>query len=368
MAIQASELQGLIKEPSSDARAEVANKIASGFISGEFSANERNIAVEIFRLLANDAEIRVRRILGDRLAASMGVPHDVIIKLSQDVNEVALPVLEKSFVLTEADLIGIANKSQDVLVMSAIARREMVSQELSQTLINKSNAKVAEVLLKNKNANISEKGFDDIFQFCADDTGVLEVMAYRNSLPLHIAEKLFVAVSEEVKAILTKQYNISLQAADDSANYARELATLGLIDQSMGNMDLESLVDHLNKNGRLSFSIVMRSLCLGNLRFFEHALSKLSNVPLINARILVLDQGIGFESLYTKSGLPLELLPAVRYLLQIALEETKAGLYQRNDFRKRLLTKLVKDKEATQIEYMDYIVTVIQNNGVASRY
>ena len=365
MAIQASELQKLIKEPSGEARAEVADKIAAGFVSGEFSTNERNIAVEIFRLLANDAETKVRRILGNKLASSMGIPHDVILKLAQDINEVALPVLEKSFVLTEVDLIGIATNSEDVLVMSAIAKRDTVSQELSQALIDKSNTAVAEVLLKNKNANISEKGLNDIFQFCGDYVEVLEVMAHRNSLPFYIVEKLFVAVSEEVKTILTKQYNISLQVADESANYARELATLGLIDQSMGNMDLESLVDHLNKNGRLSFSIVMRSLCLGNLRFFEHALSKLSNVPLINAKILVLDQGFGFESLYNKSGLPEELLPAVSYLLRIALEETKAGLYQCSDFRKRLLEKLVKDKEASQIKYMDYIVTIIQNNSVA---
>jgi hypothetical protein len=92
-------------------------------------------------------------------------------------------------------------------------------------------------------------------------------------------------------------------------------------------------------------------------------MAKLADVPVVNTRLLILDQGgTGFESLYKTSCLPMELFPATHYLLKITLEETNFGRYQRNDFKQRLANRLMQDKRAQKIEYMDYLVTLIRNN------
>ncbi|HEU5048263.1 MAG TPA: DUF2336 domain-containing protein [Rickettsiales bacterium] len=364
MRIQPSDLQKLTADPSADVRVDVTEKIASGFKNGEFTISEKKIATEIFRLLVNDIEKRVRIALSKQLADSMDAPHDVVLKLANDVKEVALPVLQHSFVLTEGDLIDITHHSQDTEVMSAIARRDIVSRELSAALLKKSDMTVVETLLSNKNASIDDRGLNEIYTGYSSNISMLELMAKRGGIPATLAEKLFVVVSDEVKKILTRQYNISFQVASDSAQYARELATLGLIDDSMQKMEMEDLVSHLDKNGRLSFSLIIRSLCLGNIRFFEYAMAKLAGISNMNARILILDRENGFEKLYEKTGLPPEMFKAIRYLLTIALEETALGRYHRNDFRQRLASRISKDSNATKIEYMDYIVLLIQNNMV----
>lgn len=364
--IEASDVKRLANEPSSEARIDIAEKIAVEFKKGDFSDKEKKIAIEIFRILVGDVEKKVRQVLSTHLSGSMDAPHDVILKLANDIKEISLPVLEHSYVLTESDLVEITEKSYDQEVMSAIARRDMVSRELSTALLKKSNLAIIETLLKNKNASIDDNGFQRIYDECQDNTSMLELMAKNGGVPLSLAEKLFVVVSDEVKKILVKKYNISFDVANDSARYVRELATLGLIDNAMVGMEVEALISHLHKNNRLTLSLLIRSLCFGNLSFFEHAIAKLADVPVLNGRILVLDGDNGFEALYKKSGLPQEMFMAIKYLLKVVLDETAMGRYNRNDFKYRLASRILKDKMASSIEYMDYIILIIKGNMVES--
>lgn len=362
--IEASDVKRLANEPSSEARIDIAEKIAAEFKGGEFSDKEKKVAIDIFRILVNDVEKRVRQVLSAHLSESMDAPHDVILKLASDTKEISLPVLEHSYVLTESDLVEITERSYDQDIMSAIARRDIVSRELSTALLKKSNLVVIETLLRNKNATIDENGFNHIYDNCQGNNSILDLMAKNGGVPLSLAEKLFVVVSDEVKKILVKKYNISFNVANDSAKYVRELATLGLIDNAMVGMEVEALVGHLHKNNRLSMSLVIRSLCVGNLGFFEHAMAKLANVSVLNARILILDGDAGFDGLYKKSGLPPEMFMAMSYLLKVVLDETALGRYNRNDFKYRLASRILKDNIASTIEYMDYIVLIIKGNMV----
>lgn len=363
MSIQLTDLQNLMHEPSGAARVAVAEKVASSFAEGGFTENERRIAVEIFRLLVNDAEIMVRKMLSNHLSHSLDVPHDVIFTLATDVNEVALKVLEYSYVLTEDDLIAITQSTQDPTVMSAVARREMISRELSEELLRKSNLTVIETLLKNRGANIQENAFQQLFSTYRGNKSILELMVKRGGLPITLAERLFVAVSDDMKRILTQQYKLSMQMADESVTDAREQMTLGLVGSETRTMDVARLIEQLHHEGRLTLSIILRSLCLGDTRFFEHALAKLADVPIANAQLLLLDQSDrGFASLYKTSCLPMELFHATSYLFRAALEENHFGRYQRNDFKKRLVDRLMQDDAARKIEYMDYILTLIQHS------
>ena len=72
----------LLTDPSGNARAETAGKIAASFNSGALSESERKIAEEIFRLMVRDAEVRVREALALNLKQSPGVPHEVALALA----------------------------------------------------------------------------------------------------------------------------------------------------------------------------------------------------------------------------------------------------------------------------------------------
>src|SRR6185369_5445361 len=115
---------------------------AGEFSSGRLGARERALAVEIFRIMVQDAELRVRLTLSEQLKQCADLPRDVARTLANDVEQVAMPVLEFSTVLTDADLIEIID-SLSRAKQRAIARRQAVSTAVSAALVDQGAAVVA---------------------------------------------------------------------------------------------------------------------------------------------------------------------------------------------------------------------------------
>src|SRR5262249_38352531 len=121
-----ADVQRLMASPSSDVRAETAEKIAVAFDAGKLTESERQLAEAIFGVMMKEVEVMVREALPRNLKENRGLPKDVALSLAKDVESVALPVLQFSTVLSDADLIEIVRVSgADKQV--AIAKRVEVS-------------------------------------------------------------------------------------------------------------------------------------------------------------------------------------------------------------------------------------------------
>ncbi len=112
-------------------------------------------------------------------------------------------------------------------------------------------------------------------------------------------------------------------------------------------VDLEQLVAQLCDNGRLTPSLILRALCIGDLGFMEASLAALAGIPLVNARTLIHDQGpLGLKSLYDSAGLPPELYPAFRAAVDVANQTQHDGEEpDRQRFARRVLERIM-----TQVE------------------
>ena len=97
----------LAQDPSGEARADMAARLAAQFDGEHLGDAERQIAEDIFRSLVKDAEVRVREALSENLKSSPMIPEDVALALANDVDSVALPVLQYCEVLSDQDLIEI---------------------------------------------------------------------------------------------------------------------------------------------------------------------------------------------------------------------------------------------------------------------
>jgi uncharacterized protein (DUF2336 family) len=115
---------------------------------------------------------------------------------------------------------------------------------------------------------------------------------------------------------------------------------------------------------KLTSSIVIRSLCVGDLRFFEHAMAELTDVPLDNVRRLMLDAGPnGFKALYRLSPLPPAYYDAVKKLLDLALDATHNGHEHPEDFSKRMIDNIISNGYDLSIEYMPLLLAIIKGNA-----
>ena len=85
----------------------MAAKVAREFRRGSLTGEERRIAEGIVRAMARDAVLRVRQALAEHLKESNSLPADVARLLANDVEAVAVPVLQYSTVLTDDDLLAL---------------------------------------------------------------------------------------------------------------------------------------------------------------------------------------------------------------------------------------------------------------------
>ncbi len=360
MKITREDIELLVREPSAAMRSRIAEKIGKGYGSGDFSESEITLANEIFRLLTKDTEIKVRKLIAMELKDAHNVPHDIIMKLAQDHHEVATPVLQYSTVLSEDDLIAIVLATREHPKLRAIASRRSISKELSHALVATHDARIVSLVVTNKGAQMAETTIEDVLEEFGRDHDIMEELVYRGGLSHGFAEKLFSKVSNDLKKQLTKKYRLGKHVVDDSSGHARETALLQFISPWMSQQDMTGLIEQMHKNGRLTDSVIFRSLAIGDLRFFETAIAQRVGIPASNARILLLDPGpLGFKALYESAHLPAGYYPAVNTMLRLALQETEYGKYRATDFAKRMSEHIHRGGYLQSVEHMDMMLTMI---------
>lgn len=351
----------LLSDPTPDNRAATAAKVAGAFDPAALGPSERALAEEIFRLMVKDAEIRVRQALTENLKENGNVPHDVAVALANDVDQVALPMIEFSQVLNDEDLIAIIG-SQDPAKQEAVAGRASVSEELSDALVNSGNEAAVTRLVKNEGAAISEQTFQKVVDGFGDRAGVQDAMVNRASLPVTVAERLVTLVSENMRDELVKRHEVSATMATDIILKSRERATISLSTDS-GVDDVMLLVKQLNENGRLTSSITLRALCMGDITFFECAMAVLGGVTLDNARRLIHDRGpLGLRAVFDKAHLPSAQYMAVRAALDVSREtEMDGGENDRERYARRMIERIMTQYDDLGVEFessdLEYLLT-----------
>lgn len=346
----------LLQDPSSDNRVIMAGKIAQQ-LDRELTDNERQIAREIVSIMARDAAVMVREALADNLRHVQDVPHDVALRLAKDVESVAIPMLESSAAFTDSDLIEILSSSSEGK-QAAIAQRPEVSEVLSEAIVEQTGEKVVAKLMANDGAKLTETALVTAIDRFKDSDMVKEPMVGRKKLPVTVAERLVSLVSDKLKDVLVQKHELPAGLAADLIMQSRERATVNLFSDGASDNDVEKLVRQLFANSRLTPSLVLRAACTGDISFFEWSMSVLADVAINSARMLLHDAGpLGFKSLYDKSGMPRQLMPAFRVAVEVSHDNQLDG--EENDrqrYRRRMIERILTQYEDMAGEDLDYLL------------
>ena len=354
--LSSADVAKLLQDPNADNRAAAAAKVASTFDRSSLSKDELQIAEDIFRVMLKDASVRVRQALSDSLKDNPDLPHDVATTLANDVDAVAMPVIELSSVLTDADLIEIV-RTRDETAQIAVAGREDVSEGVADALADTGNEEVVATLVGNESAQISEGTFGKVLEKFADSDKVKGPMAERGELPISIAEKLVTLVSEQLRDHIMTHHEVTPAMAADLLLESREKATVSLLGPGQKESTVQELVEQLASNGRLTPSLMLRALCMGDATFFEVALAHKVGIPVSNAYQLVHDKGdLGLKRLMQAARLPSKMVPMARAALEVADEMLETGGDDREMFKQlmieRVLTAVEDDVDTDNLDYL----------------
>lgn len=347
----------LMKGDTPEQRASVAHRLCRRIALDVLSDEEKRFAEEIMGILAGDAADLVRRTLAVTLQNSPVLPRDVALKLAQDIEAVAIPILENSPSFTEEDLVELV-LSVTAAKQAAIARRESLSITLTEVLSEYGGVESVRDLSANDGAEWSDKAYEDTLQRYGADEFIQRGLIHRDFVPSHIAEKMVSLVSGELFDVLVNRHELPAQLAIDLASSTRERATVDMVEQAGRTNDLPRFVSQLNLNGRLTHSLIMRALCCGQMPFVEHALAELSGVNHQRVWLMIHDAGpLGLQAVFDRAGLPRKMLPAFKAAVNVFHDTNYDG--GRNDrarFRARMIERVLTQFQAIPQEDLDYLL------------
>jgi uncharacterized protein (DUF2336 family) len=347
----------LMKGEQAEERATVAHRLCRRIAIDVLSDEERQYADEIIEILAGDTAELVRRTLAVTLRNSPRLPRAVALKLAQDVESVAIPILESSPVFTDDDLIELVLAVTSAK-QAAIAGRPTVSASLSEVICEHAGEAAVERIAGNAGAELTEKAFGDSLDRFPKNGAMHEAFVMRDHVPVHIAEKMVSFVSGQVFDMLINRHELPAQMAIDLAAGARERATIDLVEQAGRTSDMPRFVSQLNLNGRLTHSLIMRALCVGHMSFVEHALAELSGVPHGRVWLMIHDAGLlGLQAVFDRAGLHRKMLPAFRAAVKVYHELELDG--EANDkarFRARMIERILTQFQQIPKDDLDYLL------------
>jgi uncharacterized protein (DUF2336 family) len=142
------------------------------------------------------------------------------------------------------------------------------------------------------------------------------------------------------------------------AAFARERATIDLVDQALAHVDLGTFVANLNARRALNGSLLLRALARGQMTLFEYGLAELAGAPHPRAWLMIHDAGpLGLKAIYDRAGLPPRLFQAFRAGVDTwrALQSEGADTAG-DEFRHRMLERFLTQRPNAPREDLAYLM------------
>lgn len=276
---QVARLYELAEAKTERSRRGLFENISDLFISQDdrLTEHQRTLMTDILHKLLSDFEGAVRVELAAELSHAT-VPPELLRMLANDQIEIARPILEKSTLLRDADLIEIIqNRSEEHRLI--IAMRARLSEKVSDALIEEGGTDVIEALLKNRDARISEEAMEYLVTESRRIDRFQEPLLSRNDLPSPLAHQMFWWVSAAMRRRILKDFQAFDHIVLDNAlqDATRRVIAAHSQKNNIGERS-RRLVAHLAEAGQLTVSFLMQSLRQQRVPLFVAGLAHLSDV------------------------------------------------------------------------------------------
>lgn len=350
----------LLSDPSPQMRAETAAEVARTLSGEGLSQAERRMAGDILDLLARDLEVAVRQSVAEHAKSCPFLPPAVARRLAEDIESIALPVIRYSSVLSDDDLIAVIQSGSSPKHRAA-ASRDVVSSRVCEALIEFGDDGTVKTLLANAGARIAEPGYDKVITDRGADQEIQQLLVGRALLPMSITERLIGIIAEDLRRELISRQELPPEIAEELARQGQERTLAQASKAEDRSVEVRELAKRLHAKDKLTPSLMLRSLCLGDLRFFETALALRSGIPIASARLILQDGGgPGFQRLYRKASLPAELSRAFIIAVELVQEVgwAKAQTW-RADYSHIMLARLASEIETSLGSDMEAVIASV---------
>lgn len=195
-----ADLESAIASHSEDQKAQTMIRVTDLFLAraDEYSDDQVSVFDVVIGRLAAGVDVKRRVELAERLADLIKAPHGVVRQLALDELIVARPVLTRSSVLTEQDLIAVAStKGRDHML--AITERPHLTETVTDYLVVKGDRVISTALAKNEGARFSKRGMGLLVTRAFADESLQTALGAREDVPAELMVNLSKATRDSAR-------------------------------------------------------------------------------------------------------------------------------------------------------------------------
>jgi uncharacterized protein (DUF2336 family) len=312
-------------------RAAAASALARAYINADLPFEDRCAAEAALTLLLDDPSSKVRHAMAETLSMSHHAPIQIIAALASDQPEVAAPVLARSPLLTDADLIDRLASGQKA-TQQLIANRPAVSMALAAAIAEIGEAEACVRLLANTGADIASLSFRRMAERHGHLPLVREALIADRRLPADCRHMLLVKLGETLKGSPLVVALMGAARAERVMHHACLKASLTLIENT-GAEEHSALIEHLRLRGDLTASFIIRTVAYGKVDFFGSALVALTRQSEQRVRrLLAGGHDVALQALFRAAGLAAAthaiILRALKIWREVANGKRVAGVQE----------------------------------------
>lgn len=213
----------LARDTDDEVRTDLARKI--GRLAPRLSKREaghlEQLTLEALEILARDTLPQVRAIIAEEIKRLDNIPKPLIDALARDVELiVAAPILEYSPLLNDDDLLEIISSKPVQGALSAIARREGLSESISDSIAAVFDVDAIARLLANPSAQIREETLDHLIDRAPDQGDWHEPLVLRPHLSKRAILRLARFVTSSLITMLKERHDVDPDTLDKIADRA----------------------------------------------------------------------------------------------------------------------------------------------------
>jgi uncharacterized protein (DUF2336 family) len=261
-------------------------------VEGRPAAPEVRVLLDsIFMTLVVEAERDIRARLAERLADAAWAPAALINILALDEIEIARPIIARSPVLQDHDLIRLLVQAT-LEHQIEIARRPELSPAVVEAILAKDESAVLTALASNPTAQVSPDGLRRLVDKARDVVALRSPLARHPSLSSDLAEQLYLWVGRALRDALVARFQLDpdkmAQAIEASLRAVHQGSTAidtPSLEQDEDREEMEAaLVEKLDAAGQLRPGYLLRVLRERRLPLFLFALARLGQFDIRQVR------------------------------------------------------------------------------------
>jgi uncharacterized protein (DUF2336 family) len=249
------------------------------------------IVNDVFLTLVQQAEQDIRKALSERLADSPWAPAALINVLALDDIEIARPIIARSPLLKDQDLIRVLIEAT-VEHQIEVARRPRVGAVVVDSILDGGEPAVLTALAGNPTADISETGVRRLVEASRRVAGLRAPLIRHPRMTDELAGQLYTWVGQALRQAISERFRVDSDALDAAIDAAVKAAHAGsppapapvmAVDPQRDEME-RRLIAKLDAAGQLRPGYLVRAAREGRISLFENALAVLGGYPVIDVR------------------------------------------------------------------------------------